>query len=418
MKRKKLLTTVVAAALIAAQMAMPVMAADGGTLDVDVSTKTGVLRVEVPTTMAIAVDQFEIAQAGAQISSSDFTMTNKSEVDVKVAVESTVTLGSTVSLVSSVDAAEKSTKDEAWLAVAAKTGASSYDDPDTADDTEDYYDLTEANSNVTTFGSNKKANQTFYLEKATGAVSYKLAVPDSNNKVSESFAQHYELSELTTVTDNDELQAAVNENDVYVVVTANVGNDTESVTKIGKGATVAGGTYASTNTYYTAADAAASSLASGKVYVYAGMATAGADGAAAFRYVGKLSNAKETWTADDISKISIAYTITGVTATKYGEVEADCTYGLYTPSIDYENATSISLTKGASAVYANYSDLGFAAADVTSCQVKVGDADYATITPVASTTALKFNVGSTWSAASSVKIYVITNDKVYVYNYK
>nr|WP_305182385.1 hypothetical protein [uncultured Schaedlerella sp.] len=57
------------------------------------------------------------------------------------------------------------------------------------------------------------------------------------------------------------------------------------------------------------------------------MGTAGE--AAGFTYVGKLSNNKDTWTKDDISKINIAYNITGVTGTKFNEVKTDCTYGLY-----------------------------------------------------------------------------------------
>lgn len=46
MRNKKLVSTVVASALVATTMAMPVMAAgESGSVDVDVSTKTGVLRV-------------------------------------------------------------------------------------------------------------------------------------------------------------------------------------------------------------------------------------------------------------------------------------------------------------------------------------------------------------------------------------
>lgn len=332
MKAKRFLSTVVAGALVAAQMAMPVMAADGGQVDVDVTTKTGVLRVQVPTSMAIAVDQFEITQVGAQIASGEFDMTNLSEMDVKVTVASTATLGTGITLVDSFEKAETSEGDEVWLAVAAKTAASSYDDASTDDAAEDYWNLTEANMNVTTFASDtKKAEQTFYLAKGTGSAAYTLAVPDANNKVTaSSYAQFYELTAIgTQPTDDDELQAEVDKADVYVVVTANAGDDEATVTKLEKGSTVSAGTYASTNTYYTAAIAptAAASLANGKLYTYAAMGTAG--GAAGFTYVGKLSNARETWTATDISKVSIAYTITGVTASKYDEVKDDCTYGLY-----------------------------------------------------------------------------------------
>lgn len=343
MKTKRFLSTVVAGALVAAQMAMPVMAADGGQVDVDVTTKTGVLRVEVPTTMAIAVDQFEITQAGAQIASGEFDMTNKSEMAVKVTVASTVDLDTAVKLVAAKEDAEQSAGSEAWLAVAAKTAASSYDDASTADDTENYWDLSETNGNVTTFAADtKKAEQTYYLEKAAGTAEYALAVP-KNNEASVSYAQFYELTAIATQpTDDDGLQAEVDKADVYVVVTANNGKDGEAVTKIAKGETVASGTYAAANTYYTAADAASASVTDGKLYVYASMNADG--GKAGFTYVGKLSNAKDTWTKDDIKKVSIAYTITGVTASKFDEVKDDCTYGLYA---DKPAGPQVSITEDA-----------------------------------------------------------------------
>lgn len=341
MKGKKLLSMLTAGAL-AVSMVMPVMAADGGTVDVDLTTKTGVLRVQVPTTMAIAVDQFEIEQTGAQISSGEFAMENFSEMDVKVAVTSTATLGTGVNLASTVDAVTASTGNDAWLGVAAMTAANSYDDPATASDTENYYDLTDESSNVVTFDSaGKKADQTFYLAKGTGAAGYTLAVPDANGKVDVSYAQFYELTEIgTQPTDDDELQVEVDKADVYVVVTANAGNNGESVTKLARGSQVSAGTYANTNTYYTAAGQA-STPAAGKVYVYAAMGTAG--GKAGFKYVGKLSNAKATWTADDIKKINIAYSITGVTGTNYDAVKNDCKYGWYQAPIVF----TAGATKGA-----------------------------------------------------------------------
>ena len=60
MKVKRILSTVVASALVAAQMAMPVMAADGGEVDVDVTTKTDLIRVQVPTTLELAVTQTKV----------------------------------------------------------------------------------------------------------------------------------------------------------------------------------------------------------------------------------------------------------------------------------------------------------------------------------------------------------------------
>ena len=45
MKTKKVLSTAVASALVAAQMVMPVMAAGGVSVDVPVTTKTAVISV-------------------------------------------------------------------------------------------------------------------------------------------------------------------------------------------------------------------------------------------------------------------------------------------------------------------------------------------------------------------------------------
>lgn len=341
MKRKKVLSMAVVSALIAAQMAMPVMAADGGSLDVEVTTQSGVLRVEVPTTMSIAVDQFEIGNEGAQIAvAAPFTMSNKSEMNVRVEVTSTADLGTGISLVSSKAAAGSSTKDEAWLAVAAQVAAGQYDAA--ASNPKDSWDLADTDDNVATFGSDKMAKQTFYLEKATGAVSYKLAVPDANGKVGESFAKFYELTPIDTATGGnaeDILTAEAAKGDLYTIATTDIAKDKAALTVIPKETTIVGagdtpGTgevaHVADNTYYKAATVA-SNPTTGKVYAYASLATASAGGDAAFTYIGKLSNAKETWTADDIKKISIAYTITGVTETKYNQVKTNCTYGLYTP---------------------------------------------------------------------------------------
>lgn len=343
MRNKKLLSTIVATSLVAT-MAMPVMAADGE-VDIDVTTKTGVLRVEVPTSMAVAVDQFEIANAGAQIYSEEFPMVNKSEIAVQVDVTSTVTVGSGVELVASKDGL---TGNQAWLATAAMTASGSYDITATADTTENAWDLSEANSNVATFGTDKTAKQTFYLEKADDSadVEYKMAITDANKKGGESYAKFYELTPVSITVDNStetsQLQNAVNADDVYVVENDTTSSpqkpeaDGKAMTKIAKGTDLANAnpaiTYAATNNYYTAA-AEASALDASKKYVYAAMNTAGTNGAAGFTYIGKLSDEKATWTNTDISNIKIEYDITGVTATNYGDKATNCTYGLYTEPV-------------------------------------------------------------------------------------
>ena len=70
-------------------------------------------------------------------------------------------------------------------------------------------------------------------------------------------------------------------------------------------------------------------MAAGKIYVYGEAGAAAQGGAAGFRYIGKLSEGKETWTNAEISNVNIKYDITGVTTTNYDEIKDECTYGLY-----------------------------------------------------------------------------------------
>ena len=333
MKRKKLLSSAVAGMLVAAQMAMPVMAADGGSIDVDVTTKTGILRVEVPTTLAIAVDQFETTDAGTQIYSEAFTIANKSEVNVKVSVTSTATIGSNVTLATKkADVATATgTNGTAWLAVAASLDGSKYEANNKLGD------LTEGSANVATFAKGSTATtaaQTFYLKKGTGNAAYKLLKPSADGKNNDvSYAQFYKLTALTSQPTSDtELQTAVNASDVYVVVTADAGTDGKPVTKIAKGSTVASNTWAGTNTYYTAADAATATadLKAADIYAYGELTKESAGADAAFRYIGALSTNKEVWDSQDITKINIAYTIQGLKQSAYdAAVTEGITYGLY-----------------------------------------------------------------------------------------
>ena len=333
MKGKKLLSMLTAGAL-AVTMVMPAMAADGGTVNVDVTTKTGILRVEVPTTLAVAVDQFETSGAGSQIYSEEFTIENKSEVNVKVNVTSTATIGSNVTLAAKrADVATATgANGTAWLAVAASLDGTDYEA------SSDLSKLNETSANVTTFAKGSTATtaaQTFYLKKGqANSATYTLLKPSAdggNNDVS--YAQFYKLTALTTQPSDDAtLQTAVNAGDVYVVVTANAGNDGETVTKISKGSTVASSTFAGTNTYYSAAEAATpvADLKAADIYVYGEMTKESSGADAAFRYIGALSSNKEVWDATDIPNVSIAYTIQGLPQSTYDAAVTDgITYGLY-----------------------------------------------------------------------------------------
>lgn len=337
MRKKKILSIILAAAL-AVMMSMPIMAADGGVLNVDVSTMTAVLRVQVPTQMSAEVDQFETAQKGTQIAAGEFDMVNLSEVNVKVDVTSTVTLGQGISLASGKSSAENSTKSDAWLAVAAKSAENSYDDTSTAGVTENKADLSELNTNVTTFdGLSKRAEQTFYLGKGTGSTVYKLAVP-SGNKASVVYAQFYELTALgSQPTDKSTLQAAVDAGDVYAVASNDNGTDGAAVTKLSKGTNV---TWSGGNTYYKAAITPSPAVTDGKLYVYGG--TSGNGGKAGFTYIGRLSDGKAAWTKDDIKSFKISYTITGINSSKYEQVKDHCIYGYYKRFQDMTSVLAVS----------------------------------------------------------------------------
>lgn len=339
MRNKKLISSALAGMLVVAQMAMPVMAADGGSVDVTVTTKTGILRVEVPTTLAIAVDQYETTDSGTQIYSEDFTIVNKSEVNVKVSVASTATVKDGIELAAKrADVAKATgTNGTAWLAVAASLDGSKYETNNKLTD------LSEASANVTTFAKNGTATtaaQTFYLKKGTADTeAYKLLVPVADGKDNNvSYAQFYKLTALATQpTSDDELQTAVNANDIYVVVKTAAGTDGTAVTKIAKGSTVAASTFAATNAYYTAADAATAvaNLEAANIYVYGELTKESTGADAAFRYIGELSGSKEVWDATDISKVNIAYTIQGLKQSTYdAAVTEGITYGLYKESVE------------------------------------------------------------------------------------
>lgn len=323
MKRKAFAALMAGA--LAMSAVMPAAAAEGGSIDVTVGTKTGVIRVVVPTTMEVAVDQFEKGAAGTQIHSDGFSIENKSDIAVKVSVTSEATLSDKVGVLSSrADVEDSASKDgELWLAAAALVADGKYENASGADDLSK---LDETKDNVAVFaaGTSGKASasQVFYLDKGTGSVTYTLLKPAEAGKTTITYAQFYKL---TSLTDEPAYDAAHAAGDVYYVATASA-DDGAAVTKIEKGDTH---TYdGSTNTYYTAATTVTEvkDLVVTDSYVYASMATAGSS--AGFRYIGELSSVKETWSANDFSNVKITYTIDGVTQSRYTDVSGDLKNGL------------------------------------------------------------------------------------------
>lgn len=333
MRNKKLLSLVAASAL-ATTMAVPVMAADGGNVDVEFTTKTPVIRVEVPTTILAAVDPLEMNMQGTQIHSGDFTLKNKSEVPVGIDVKSVVDLGTGVTLLDTkakAVASTDATKYEAWLGVAAMTSNGKY--IETAN--KNAGNLTETDKNVATFkteGSESSASQTFYLNKATSAAAvYTIAAPVATGgktaaqyKEELTYAQVYELT-AQTYADADALVTALKTQDVYE---GTADTDGTTLTLIPAGTT----SYSSFNTsnkYFTAGTTnSLTTMADGKKYVY-GEAADGSD--TAFRYIGKLGQGKTDWSDTQIDEMHIAYSIYGLTDGKYADADVDATYGLYIP---------------------------------------------------------------------------------------
>lgn len=334
MKNKKLLSTVVASALVAT-MAMPVMAADGGEVEVDVNTRTAVIRVEVPTALEVAVNQFEKGDTGSQIYSEPFGIKNKSEIPVKVSITSTASLADTnpISLVATKAAAASSTATggEAWLAIAAQTSAGKYIE----DGSKGIGDLTDTDRNVTTFvtkadnASAAAADQIFYLNAVTNpTVTYKKLAPTDADELktakNTSYAQIHEVEAITftgsdTATKQGELNTKIAAGNVYKIVTT---GSTDTITLIEKGKSETLDETAGTVYYEDKGVVLRTAMAENKIYVYG---EAGDGGSTAFRYIGKLGEGKETWTKDDIKHIQIAYDIAGITATKYTEVSSSTT---------------------------------------------------------------------------------------------
>lgn len=378
MKKKKLLSAAMVSTLAAAQLALPATAASG-TVNVPVQVKNAVIRVEVPTSLYVAIDEFEIGDAGTQINSANFTMTNKSSVPVQVSVDSKATLANGTTLAASPSAATGA--NDMWLAVAAKTSATANKEYG------ELKDLNDASDNVATFamnGGNATASQVFYLAQGTGNTEYKYTDSSAANYAAPAYTgEYFALAEqtLTATQEQDELDALVAAGKtVIAVVTASPAEEGDTLTEWD-------GTYAGTNTYYAVdfdTPVTDVTTSAGK-YLYAEQQTAG--GTAAFRYVGKLSEAKAGWTNADLTTIAIDYTITGVPTGVYDNKKDDCNdFGLYTtpaaPSI-----ASTDLTKTAAAgteitIPVNLGAASLGATTVESVMWKEGEfellGDYAT----------------------------------------
>lgn len=359
MRAKRFLSMAMASALMAAQLVTPVAAENTGEVNVDVTTKNAVIQVKVPTKLTVAVDQFETEGDGTQIYSEEFKIDNHSEIPVKVSVNSTVTMKSGITLLEKKSAAQKCTSDNyAWLAVAAQTAADSYDDAATTS-AETIASVSEANANVTVVKqlasdqTSGTADQIFYLEKGKDTVVYKML---SSNQTQDyidglTYSQFYKLKK-ETVSSNAALEKLSKEKDLYEGPSVSENEQELTLIKKGRGSVSKNGCV-----YYSASETSSKPSANdSNLYVYGGTKTvADANGKAAFRYIGKLSESAQEWSRSDISKVTIKYIIAGATSSKYDEVKDSCTYGLYkevtdkAPSVEtktanYDRTTTLEIT--------------------------------------------------------------------------
>ena len=179
MKRsKKVVSAAAVSAILAAQAVMSAAAA-GGSINVDMSTKSPILRVNVPTKMAVSVNEFEMGDEGSQITSGEFTMKNMSELPVTVKVSSEATVGADTVLVSTKQAAQNSTdatNPAMWLAAVAAVAENSNTLEYATGTDKTVAGLEGTEANITAFGtkdatSNKSTvDQTFYLQATTAPI--------------------------------------------------------------------------------------------------------------------------------------------------------------------------------------------------------------------------------------------------------
>lgn len=343
---KKMLSAAVVSAILAAQTLMPVAAA-GGEITADMSTKSPVLRVAVPTKMAVSVNEFEKGDTGSQITSDEFKMQNKSEIPVNVKVTSKATVGANTTLVSTKKAAEDSTdtaKPAMWLAaVAAVKDNSGTLEYTTATD-KTVAGLVGTEDNITAFGTKATDNtseivQNFYLQAATvatyeGITKGEVDAEKAAATATIGGADFYELALLSPATDNEAgVNALAATQDVYVAKGGAPADGTPAVlTKVEKGSTITASDWtAATSKAYKIADTPTkvSDLDNTKSYLYINGATAAAGDSAAFRYIGALSSAKSGWSSTtDLTGINLKYEIIGISGTAYTEVAKDDGSGL------------------------------------------------------------------------------------------
>lgn len=259
------------------------------------------------------------------------------------------TVGADTTLVSSKQAAKDSTdtaKPAMWLAAVAAVAENSTTNKleyTTGSDTT-VNGLEGTEGNITAFGTKDENNeseviQNFYLQAATNATFKGITGAEVDTEKTAATAtvggaDFYEMSALSNTSDDAAGAAALAaDKDIYIATAAPVGGTPATFTKVAKGTAAGSITWTAGNVVYAIADAptAAASLDKTKSYLYIDNATTAAGDAAAFRYIGALSEAKSGWSTTDLSGITLKYDIIGISGSAYkGIAGADgsgLTYG-------------------------------------------------------------------------------------------
>lgn len=167
--------------------------------------------------------------------------------------------------------------------------------------------------NITAFGTKDENNkseviQNFYLQAATNATFKGITGAEVDTEKTAATAtvggaDFYEMSALSNTSDDAAGAAALAaDKDIYIATAAPAGGTPATFTKVAKGTAAGSITWTAGNVVYAIADAptAAASLENTKSYLYIDNATTVAGDAAAFRYIGALSEAKSGWSTTDL----------------------------------------------------------------------------------------------------------------------
>ena len=362
---KKMLASIMAGTMALTLMPMTALATENtASLDVDIDVVDTVVRVQVPTYMAVSIDEFEQKDAGSQIYSTDFEIKNLGSTAVKVNVDSTFATSADVNYVDTIDAISDDT--DAWIgAVAAVSNNGRYVYSTTTGGIADLTDASDNVASVVSDGGNYVAKQSFYLDAASGdTVSYTIVSGTDIDALAQRKLNYSQFYDIATTDSADfvtgsafivaELLNIVEDQEKIIYV-----DDAGTITRIDKdyvydaikeGTLDTLGALSKTTAVWYTTDETVVAKADikddgSKTYIYAQMAGGASDkGVASFRYIGRLAKKDAAnWDDTAISKVNITYTIKCLSKTDYDSVKEDLTLG-YTASASGSVAKEVAPT--------------------------------------------------------------------------